>query len=106
MPDVADRSMIFESKRIDNSTGKLKSSIIVFTTYSELVKSLPMPEPELIQKWEKDGKDVVLHTQKWIKKQIKKGECGLLHQAQWYRVSALFLQNEKPCIADVSRGRD
>jgi hypothetical protein len=60
--------MIFESKRPDNSQHKLESSEIVLTSYSELIKSLPQPDPQTIRKWREDELDIAFETLEWTKK--------------------------------------
>jgi len=86
-PDLGQRSMVYESNRIDNSVPRLSQNEVVVTTYSELVKSLPQPDPQTVQSWRDSKLDVVAATEKWTKEHIK--EAGLLHQIDWYRVSIL-----------------
>jgi len=84
-PKLAARSMIYDSRRDDNSIEKLESSELVLTTYSEIVKSLPQPDPQQIKKWRESGLDIPYKTSEWSGKNFKRG--GDLHKVKWYRVS-------------------
>ncbi len=77
--------MLFEANRFDISITKLSKQDIVLTTYSELIKSLPKPEPETIQDCKDHRKDAAKETLKWSQNHLSNG--GLLHQVPWYRVS-------------------
>ncbi|XMA09396.1 hypothetical protein WAI453_002187 [Rhynchosporium graminicola] len=53
--DLGDTSMVYESKRMDNSMSRMSKSDVVITTYGELVKSLPQPDPDTIRRWKKEN---------------------------------------------------
>ncbi|CZS89555.1 uncharacterized protein RAG0_00905 [Rhynchosporium agropyri] len=82
--DLGDTSMVYESKRMDNSMSRMSKSDVVITTYGELVKSLPQPDPDTIRRWKKEDQDIGDMTLQWTKENME--GAGMLHQVQWHRI--------------------
>ncbi|CZT51239.1 uncharacterized protein RSE6_12359 [Rhynchosporium secalis] len=82
--DLGDTSMVYESKRMDNSMSRMSKSDVVITTYGELVKSLPQPDPDTIRRWKKENQDIGDMTLQWTKENME--GAGMLHQVQWHRI--------------------
>jgi len=80
-----EKVMLFKSSNEDNNVFRLAQEDIVLTTYHELMKSIPFPDKDTIEEFQRQKINVDDAIQHYIDDHMEE-DAGLLHKVNWYRV--------------------